>query len=91
MKKLTRQELFMRSAIWEIVPLINKWLSFKENAPDGEVTPDSWDGGNYPFPSFLGSGIPAYDSKYRRGHIEIDVTPLGNPVMIWHNEEESTK
>ncbi|GAG77496.1 unnamed protein product [marine sediment metagenome] len=92
MKKLTRREFFKLSAIWGTVPLIPKWLSFRKDVPSEEEleeetkpNPWNWNEDNFPSPYFFDGGSSI------SGHIEIETTPLGNPVMIWYNDEESTK
>ena len=92
MKKLTRREFFKLSAIWGTVPLIPKWLSFGKDVPDEEELeeepePNPWKEDSSSSPYFLDGG----SSIWRRGHMEIETTPLGNPFRVWYDEEESNK
>ena len=62
MKKLTRRELFKLSAIWGVVPLIPKWLSFREDVPDKEepeeeTIPNPWDEDDSTSPYFHNGGL----------------------------------
>ena len=84
MKKLTRREFFKWSAIWGTVPLIPKWLSFRESVPDEEeleeeAAPNPGNEDSAPTPYFTSGGS------------SITYTDADSTAVWYYNKEEPTK
>ena len=84
MKKFSRREFLKLSAIWGTVPLIPKWLSFREDVPGEEEleeeavpNPWNWNEDSSPSPYFCDGGASIIDA---------------GPFLVWYNDkEEPTK
>ena len=87
MSKFNRREFLKLSAIWGTVPLIPKWLSFRESVPDEEeleeeTVPNPWNEDSIPSPYFLSGGTSVWSWTYTDA----------DSVVAWYNDkEESTK